>query len=158
MSRKTENIYKAIEKLEILKNQLELYNETAGGAGDSADADAVAVDNKALQDIEFQMGQELKSLRFWIDSLYRYNGKSTSNAKKNSSRENGKKGGRPPKVVTDLKKRRAELEDNIIPDLESKKKATNDFLEERCFSEEIEKYQKEIEEIDDKLIALRNKN
>ncbi len=42
--------------------------------------------------------------------LYKYNGTSKSRAKVAASRENGKKGGRPPKFVTELKKQKAELE------------------------------------------------
>lgn len=135
MSRKTDNIYKSIENLQRLKDQLEDY----------------AYESKEIQDIEFQMGQELKNLKFWIDSLYLYNGKSTSNAKKASSRENGKKGGRPPKVVTELKKRKVELESVLIPDTETKRRATLDFLEERCLADQLEKYTKELEEIQTKL-------
>lgn len=138
MSRKTENIRKAIANLEDLKIKLSNYS----------------FDSKELQNIEFQMGQELKNLKFWIDSLYLYNGKSTSNAKKASSRENGKKGGRPPKAVTEMKKRKLELENVLIPEMESKRKSTLDFLEERCLSDEIEKLNKELEEIDSKLLKL----
>lgn len=141
MSRKTENIYKSLENLKVLQNQLSSINTT--------------IDSKELQDIEFKLGQEINSLKFWISSLYLYNGKSTSNAKKASSRENGKKGGRPPKAVTELKKRKIELETVIIPDLETKKKGTVDFLEERCLTEEIEKFERELENIKEKLNSLK---
>lgn len=135
MSRKTENIYKAIDNLQNLQRELGNFS----------------LESKELQDIEFQMGQELKNLKFWIDSLYLYNGRSTSNAKKASSRENGKKGGRPPKAITELKKRKLELENTLIPEMESKRKSTLDFLEERCFADELDKLNKELDEIKEKL-------
>ena len=50
------------------------------------------------------------SLKFYNNAIYANRGKS-SPKKKISSRENGKLGGRPPKVITDKKKRIAELND-----------------------------------------------
>lgn len=130
MSKKTDNVNKAIEKLTQLKNQLTEYNQT--------------VQVRKLQDIEFEMDEQLKNLKFWFDSLYSYNGRSTSNAKKTSSRENGKKGGRPPKEVTLKKRRITELEDVLIPELQHQKKLAVDFEEEIRLEEEIKKLEKEL--------------
>lgn len=130
MSKKTDNVNKAIEKLTQLKNQLKEYNQT--------------VQVRELQDIEFEMDEQLKNLKFWFDSLYSYNGRSTSNAKKTSSRENGKKGGRPPKEVTLKKRRITELEDVLIPELQHQKKLSVDFEEEVRLEEEIKKLEEEL--------------
>ena len=87
MSKKTETIYKTIENLQLLQKNLAEYNK--------------ASDVRELNDIEFNMGQELKKLKFLIESLYSYNGRSTSYAKRQASKANGKKGGRPKKIKED---------------------------------------------------------
>ena len=120
MSKKTQNIYAAIENLNNLQKQLADYNATIG--------------DRKLDDIEFGLSQELKNLKFWIDSLYSYNGKSKSLAKKAASKENGRKGGRPPKAVTEAKKRIFALEMEIS-DLEHSLKMS-DFVDERQNLEE----------------------
>ena len=120
MSKKTQNIYAAIENLNNLQKQLADYNATIG--------------DRKLNDIEFGLSQELKNLKFWIDSLYSYNGKSKSLAKKAASKENGRKGGRPPKAVTEAKKRISALEMEIS-DLEHSLKMS-DFVDERQNLEE----------------------
>ena len=120
MSKKTQNIYAAIENLNNLQKQLADYNATIG--------------DRKLDDIEFGLSQELKNLKFWIDSLYSYNGKSKSLAKKAASKENGRKGGRPPKAVTEAKKRISALEMEIS-DLEHNLKMS-DFVDERQNLEE----------------------
>ena len=103
MSKKTENIRLAIRNLENLQEQLAAYNKEN--------------DVRILADIEFNMGQELKNLSFWIDSLYSFNGKSTSYLKKQASKENGKKGGRPPKEIT-LARRELEQINKLLEELE----------------------------------------
>ena len=137
MSRKTQNIYKSIQNLENIQRVIENYAKTQN--------------EKVLSDSSFQMSQELKNLKFWIESLYLYNGKSTSNAKKASSRENGKKGGRPPKIVTEMRRRKIQIEDELIPELESKKRGTIDFLEEQILQEKILTLQQEADELFAKL-------
>ena len=67
-----------------------------------------------------------------LGRLYSYNGKSTSRAKVQASKENGKKGGRPPKEITNLKERKTELEESVLPDLRREKSVTTDLeLEEK---------------------------
>jgi protein-arginine kinase activator protein McsA len=75
-----------------------------------------------------------------------YNGKSTSNAKKTASRENGKKGGRPPKQITQMKRRRLEI-DALVPDLEHKIKFAENLEEENKLKKQIEELKKENQEI-----------
>lgn len=115
MSKKTQEIYQSINNLNNLQKELADYNKN--------------LQDRKLEDMGFKMEQELKKLKFWIDSLYSFNGKSTSLAKKNASKENGKKGGRPPKPVSEAKKKIRELEAEI-PELEHTLELT-DSLEER---------------------------
>jgi hypothetical protein len=129
MSKKTQNIYKAIENLENLKNRL-----SACASEDSV---------KEIEEIEFQMGQELKNLKFWIDSLYSYNGKSTSLAKKAASKENGKKGGRPPKAVTEAKRKIVTLEVQI-PEIEHRLDMTDSVEERKVLEEELQQKKNEL--------------
>lgn len=96
MSRKTEEIKKSISRLGELQKRLSTV--------------VCSEASKEIALISEQMKSELENLRLWIDMLYKYNGTSKSRAKVAASRENGKKGGRPPKFVTDLKKQKYELE------------------------------------------------
>lgn len=137
MSRKTDNIYKALDNISLLEQKLAEFNKTAM--------------QRELDDIGFELRQQLKELKFWIDSLYLYNGKSTSNAKKNASRENGKKGGRPPKKVTEMKRRREEIENILLPDLNHRKQYAETSVEENNLSVQIEALEKELTEINYKL-------
>ena len=132
MSRKTENIYQSLDKLKGLEERLSYLNKT--------------IKSRELDDLDFEFSQEIKNLRFWIDSLYLYNGKSTSNAKKTASRENGKKGGRPPKQITQMKRRRLEIEE-LIPELEHKIKFAENLEEENKLKKQIEELKKENQEI-----------
>ncbi len=132
MSRKTENIYQSLDKLKELEERLSDLNKT--------------IKSRELDDIDFELVQEIKNLRFWIDSLYLYNGKSTSNAKKTASRENGKKGGRPPKQITQMKRRRLEIEE-LIPELEHKIKFAENLEEEKNLKNQIEELKKENQKI-----------
>lgn len=142
MSSKTENINKLLNHLKELQLKLGAYSKENPA--------------RELEDIHFEMGQDLKSLCFLFESLYSYNGRSTSHAKKLSSRENGKKGGRPPKQITEARKRITELENNIIPKLEHDRKMTNDFEEEQKFGEELIQYQIELKELQEKLEAFED--
>lgn len=141
MSKKTDNIYKAIENL----NSLQFSLESISTSIDCADEFKQKID-----DIQFQMKQNLRELKFWMDSLYSYNGRSTSRAKQNSSRENGKKGGRPPKEITEGRRRLAEISE-LIPELERKIKLEDDFSEEENIKGEIEALNNERIIIEEKL-------
>ena len=94
MSRKTEEIKKSILRLEEIQRTIASYDSQAP---------------EKLSLIADKMKSELENLKLWIEMLYKYNGTSKSRAKVAASRENGKKGGRPPKFVTELKKQKAEL-------------------------------------------------
>lgn len=144
MSRKTENIYKAISRLEDLKDEISVVAKLARAdmPEESLQPEASCAERlerlRHLENIEFEMGQCLKSLRFLIGSLYACNGKSTSRAKKSASRQNGMKGGRPPKRVTQARREIKEIEDEILPELERRKILSGDFMEERRIAAEIE--------------------
>ena len=141
MSKKTEQIYKAISSLEDLQNQISIINQLAKAKGE---------ESHHLENIEFEMRQHLKTLRFWIGSLYSYNGKSTSRAKQRASKENGKKGGRPPKEICGMKKRKAEIE-SLCEELYREKSLTIDFDKEENLGLRIAEYEKELAEIEGKL-------
>lgn len=140
MSKKTDNIYKTIETLNSLQLSLEDISVNLVCDGD---------EKQKIDDIQFQMKQNLRELKFWIDSLYSYNGKSTSRAKQNSSRANGKKGGRPPKEITEVKRRLVQLNE-LIPELEHKLKMEDDFAE-------AEKIKMELNLLNDERIKIEEK-
>ena len=145
MSKKTEQIYKAIASLEDLQNQISIINQLEKSKAGAELSEAERIEKiHHLENIEFEMGQALKS-------LYSYNGKSTSNAKKTASQENGKKGGRPPKVITDLKKRKIELEENVLPELNREKSVTTDLERESQIDVQITEYENELFIIEEKL-------
>lgn len=152
MSKKTEQIYKAIATLEDLQNQISIINQLEKSKEDSELTEAERAEKiRHLENIEFEMGQSLKSLRFWIGSLYSYNGKSTSRAKIAASQENGKKGGRPPKEITNLKKRKTELEEIVLPELRREKSVTTDLERESQIETEIALYENELDIIEERL-------
>ena len=136
MSKKTKYIYDSIENLENLQLQL-----SQKGAETQA---------KELEEISFRMEQELKNLKFWIDSLYSYNGKSKSLAKKAASKENGKKGGRPPKAVTEIK-RKIEALGKEIPELEHKIMFTDIVDERENLEAELKEKQSQLSDLESKL-------
>ncbi len=140
MSKKTQAIYSLIDDLSDINAQLQTIAQSFSS-------------QRELEDLSFKMNQDLKTLRFWFDSIYAYNGKSTSIAKKNSSRENGKKGGRPPKKITLLKRRKTELNDTVIPELEHKIKFSDDNADLENLKSELKKTQAELNTI---LIELEN--
>ncbi len=152
MSKKTEQIYKAISSLEDLQNQISIINQLAKSKNGSEISESERAEAaRHLENIEFEMAQALKSLRFWIGSLYSYNGKSTSRAKVQASKENGKKGGRPPKEITMLKKRKVELEESVLPDLRREKSVTTDLELEEKLNLQISDYENELASIDERL-------
>jgi len=148
MSKKTKNIYKEIENLQKMQVKLSSIGEELGQKDtDDEGSEALA---REVENIQYEMDQSLKNLKFWIDSLYAYNGKSTSNAKQASSRENGKKGGRPKKDISLMKARIAELE-NLIPETEHKLRLINDLDEENELRKNLEAYQDEKKQLEKKL-------
>ncbi len=152
MSKKTENIYKSIARLEDLKNEISIIAKLAkndAGLDESENGKSGRI--RHLENVEFEIGQELKSLKFWIDSLYLYNGKSTSRAKQNASKENGKKGGRPPKEITEARRKIRELEENLIPEMEKQKNLALDADEEAKLDVEIQKANAELGELHEKV-------
>ena len=141
MSKKTQAIYSLLDDLTVLQNQLsELKNDFS--------------DSRKIDDISFKMSQDLKTLRFWFDSIYAYNGKSKSAAKKTSSRENGKKGGRPPKKITLLRRRRTEIEEIVIPELEHRIKFADNNSDIQNLQLELEKVREEQKSILQELDAF----
>lgn len=140
MSKKTQAIHALLENLDGLQKKLESYN-------------GKLLPGRELEDISHSMGQDLKSLRFWIDSLYTYTGKSTSVAKKLSSRENGKKGGRPPKKVTQLRRRLALIYEEI-PELEHNLKFEDEQERIEQLEHKIEQSRSECEAIERELADL----
>jgi len=138
MSKKTDNIYKSIETISQLSQKLDEFNKGLAVQG---------MQNRELEDICFGLNQEAKNLTFWFSSLYSYNGKSTSYAKKTASRENGKKGGRPPKEVTLRRRRIAELTETVIPDLQHKIKFTDDVDEEAKLKKELKQAEAELKQL-----------
>ena len=151
MSKKTQQIYKAIASLEDLQNQISIIKELAKSKEGSENSESERAEEiRHLENIEFEMSQHLKSLRFWIGSLYSYNGKSTSRAKVAASQENGKKGGRPPKEITEMKNRRAELE-SLIEEANREKLVTTDFEREEELTRQIEDCENERVRIEEKI-------
>lgn len=146
MSKKTIAIYNGLDKLDCLQTKLEAFGNTVFFTNDENDADKY----KELSNIAFELKQETNTLRFWIDSLYKYNGKSTSISKRNASANNGKKGGRPPKEISQMKKRIIELENEIIPDLDHKIVMADS-------NEELEELQKKRHEASEELETCENK-
>ena len=136
MSRKTEQIKKSIGRLEEIQSAFESL------AGE-----------ENLISLCQELKSEIENLKLWIGMLYKYNGTSRSNAKVAASRENGKKGGRPPKFVSELKKQKIELE-ALLSDLHTKQ-AVADFDEEEKLNLQARKAKRELEEIEEKLAGLQ---
>lgn len=143
MSKKTDAIYTTISRLEELNSKLPEISKDFSGDD--------------IEGIAFEIGRELKNLRFWIDSLYSYNGKSTSRAKKIASKENGKKGGRPPKIITDARRRIFVLENQEIPELESKVRISVSAEEEAIFREKLNILTAELESCKNTLDTWENR-
>jgi hypothetical protein len=140
MSRKTEEIKKSIARLEEIQRKL---------------SEAPAAEGEGALLCE-QMKSELQNLKLWISMLYKYNGTSKSNAKIAASRENGKKGGRPPKFVTDLKKQKNELE-TLLTDLHNQQISAA-VEEEDDLNSQTEKARQELDRINKKLSEIKNEN
>lgn len=112
MSKKTRQIFEAIENLFAIQQKTD---ELAKNLKNRSAENPENYDFYKISDeISFQMRQNLVNLKFWFESLYSYNGKSTSAAKKQASKENGKKGGRPPKKIAAAKQNLEETENRLF--------------------------------------------
>ena len=138
MSKKTDAIYSSLDKLDSLIKGIKdgvVNFDAKGEKGEFL---------KTVDDSCFEMENCVRELRFWIGSLYSYNGKSKSRAKKAASQLNGKKGGRPPKEITTARRKIKELEEIIIPDFESKMRLSVSGEDEEAFRQRLNAAQTEL--------------
>ena len=143
MSKKTQEIRSIFQELGSLQKRIENLKSQAPELEEK--------NSREIDEISFNLAQNLTKLEFWFNSLYAYNGKSKSVAKKLSSRQNGKKGGRPPKKITLLRQRKTELEEKILPSLEHELKFTDSSLRLEQLPEEIKNANLELQKIIQKL-------
>lgn len=139
MSKKTQEIRSIFQELGSLQKRIENLKSQAPELEEK--------NSREIDEISFNLAQSLTKLEFWFNSLYAYNGKSKSVAKKLSSRQNGKKGGRPPKKITLLRQRKTELEEKILPSLEHELKFTDSSLRLEQLPEEIKNASLELQKI-----------
>lgn len=139
MSKKTQEIRSLFQELGSLQKRIENLKSQAPELEEK--------NSREIDEISFNLAQNLTKLEFWFNSLYAYNGKSKSVAKKLSSRQNGKKGGRPPKKITLLRQRKTELEEKILPSLEHELKFTDSSLRLEQLPEEIKNAGLELQKI-----------
>lgn len=139
MSKKTQEIRSIFQELGSLQKRIENLKSQAPELEEK--------NSREIDEISFNLAQNLTKLEFWFNSLYSYNGKSKSVAKKLSSRQNGKKGGRPPKKITLLRQRKTELEEKILPSLEHELKFTDSSLRLEQLPEEIKNASLELQKI-----------
>lgn len=139
MSKKTQEIRSIFQELDSLQKRIENLKSQAPELEEK--------NSREIDEISFNLAQNLTKLEFWFNSLYAYNGKSKSVAKKLSSRQNGKKGGRPPKKITLLRQRKTELEEKILPSLEHELKFTDSSLRLEQLPEEIKNAGLELQKI-----------
>lgn len=139
MSKKTQEIRSIFQELGSLQKRIENLKSQAPELKEK--------NSREIDEISFNLAQNLTKLEFWFTSLYAYNGKSKSVAKKLSSRQNGKKGGRPPKKITLLRQRKTELEEKILPSLEHELKFTDSSLRLEQLPEEIKNASQELQKI-----------
>lgn len=139
MSKKTQEIRSIFQELGSLQKRIENLKSQAPELEEK--------NSREIDEISFNLAQNLTKLEFWFNSLYAYNGKSKSIAKKLSSRQNGKKGGRPQKKITLLRHRKIELEEKILPSLEHELKFTDSSLRLEQLPEEIKNASLELQKI-----------
>ena len=139
MSKKTQEIRSIFQELGSLQKRIENLKSQAPELEEK--------NSREIDELSFNLAQNLTKLEFWFNSLYAYNGKSKSVAKKLSSRQNGKKGGRPPKKITLLRQRKTELEEKILPSLEHELKFTDSSLRLEQLPEEIKNAGLELQKI-----------
>lgn len=135
MSRITSALKEAIENLQIIQTKLTEIDQTQ--------------DTKDLNKLCFDMQLQINTLQTSIESLYKYTGSSKSKAKIAASRENGKKGGRPPKAQSEMKKLQAEKIElqNTITEINKKIEYALNFEEETNLRNQLENCQKRLVEI-----------
>ena len=134
MSKKTTQIYTSIDNLFEIQQKLAEIKSSLQMTEITNDSEKYFHE---MDELIFHMEHNLKNLKFWVTSLYEQNGKSTSAAKKTASKENGKKGGRPPKKITHAKQMLAQIEIHLS-DIDHNLKMNDNI-------EEIEQLQKEKE-------------
>lgn len=139
MSKKTQEIRSIFQELGSLQKRIENLKSQAPELEEK--------NSREIDEISFNLAQNLTKLEFWFNSLYAYNGKSKSVAKKLSSRKTEKKGGRPPKKITLLRQRKTELEEKILPSLEHELKFTDSSLRLEQLPEEIKNAGLELQKI-----------
>lgn len=139
MSKKTQKIRSIFQELGSLQKRIKNLKSQAPELEEK--------NSREIDEISFNLAQNLTKLEFWFNSLYAYNGKSKSVAKKLSSRQNGKKGGRPPKKITLLRQRKTELEEKILPSLKHELKFTDSSLRLEQLPEEIKNAGLELQKI-----------
>ena len=139
MSKKTQEIRSIFQELGSLQKRIENLKSQAPELEEK--------NSREIDEISFNLAQNLTKLEFWFNSLYAYNGKSKSVANKLSSRQNGKKGDRPPKKITLLRQRKTELEEKILPSLEHELKFTDSSLRLEQLPEEIKNASLELQKI-----------
>ena len=158
MSKRTSAIYKSLENLEALKKRItELCDE--GEINNMTETYSNVFHE--LKDINFLFSQELKTLKFWFDSLYHYNGKSTSISKKTASAKNGLKGGRPPKEISLMKKKVISLENEIIPEIKHKIVMSDSNEELACLEKLLKENNRELDDCKNKIqqwVLSKNRN
>lgn len=134
MSKKTIQIYTSLENLfEIQQKFLEIKSNLQMEKITTESENSL----REMDELTFNMEQNLKNLKFWVTSLYEQNGKSKSAAKKIASQQNGKKGGRPPKKITQAKQTLSKIEIRLA-DIDHNLKMNDNI-------EEIEQLQNERE-------------
>lgn len=67
-----------------------------------------------LEEMSRKLNNSLSKYDIYYKGQYEYRGKSRSIEKIRAARENGKMGGRPSKKIIELRKRKDELEDELI--------------------------------------------
>lgn len=132
MSKKTQEIRSIFQELGSLQKRIENLKSQAPELEEK--------NSREIDEISFNLAQNLTKLEFWFNSLYAYNGKSKSVAKKLSSRQNGKK-------ITLLRQRKTELEEKILPSLEHELKFTDSSLRLEQLPEEIKNAGLELQKI-----------
>ena len=159
MSKKTTQIHTSIKNLfEIQQKFVQIKSALQTvGCQKIEDNSEFEKNLHEMDELAFDMEQNLKNLKFWVTSLYEQNGKSTSAAKKIASKQNGKKGGRPPKKITHAKQMLAQIEIHLS-DIDHNLKMNDNI-------EEIEQLQKEKEillqnqkEFQQILLSEKNRN
>ena len=75
MSKKTDSIYKSLENISQLSKRISDFNKILleKGFADQQAKDS-EINSRELENICFELNQEVKNLNFWFSSLYSYNG------------------------------------------------------------------------------------